>query len=72
MNILSTSEGLTVFNGSAYRQIKKTGGQKMGIFMDSIDFNECLKRKKESEKAAESTAPEEVKEEKVEEKEGKK
>ncbi len=44
----------------------------MGIFMDSIDFNECLKRKKESEKAAESTAPEEVKEEKVEEKEGKK
>lgn len=40
----------------------------MGIFMDSIDFNECLKKKKESEKAAESTAPEEVKEEKVEEK----
>lgn len=39
----------------------------MGIFMDSIDFNECLKKKKESEKAAESTAPEEVKEEKVEE-----
>lgn len=40
----------------------------MGIFMDSIDFNECLKRKKELEKEAGSTAPEEVKEEKVEEK----
>ena len=39
----------------------------MGIFMDSIDFNECLKRKKELEKVAETTAPE-----KVEEKEGKK
>lgn len=39
----------------------------MGIFMDSIDFNECLKRKKELEKEAGSTAPEEVKEEKVEE-----
>ena len=44
----------------------------MGIFMDSIDFNECLKRKKELEKEAETTAPEEVKEEEVEEKEGKK
>lgn len=44
----------------------------MGIFMDSIDFNECLKRKKELEKVAETTAPEEVKEKKVEEKEGKK
>lgn len=72
MNILSTSEGLTVFNGSAYRQIEKTGGQKMGIFMDSIDFNECLKKKKELEKEAGSTAPEEVKEEKVEGKEDKK
>lgn len=40
----------------------------MGIFMDSIDFNECLKKKKELEKEARSTAPEEVKEEKVEEK----
>ena len=40
----------------------------MGIFMDSIDFNECLKKKKELEKEAGSTAPEEVKEEKVEEK----
>ena len=40
----------------------------MGIFMDSIDFNECLKMKKELEKEAESTAPEEVREEKVEEK----
>lgn len=40
----------------------------MGIFMDSIDFNECLKKKKELEKEAESTAPEEVREEKVEEK----
>lgn len=39
----------------------------MGIFMDSIDFNECLKRKKELEKEAETTAPE-----KVEEKKGKK
>ena len=38
----------------------------MGIFMDSIDFNECLKKKKELEKEAETTAPEEVKEEKVE------
>ena len=46
---------------------RKTGGQKMGIFMDSIDFNECLKKKKD-----ESTAPEEVREEKVEEKKGKK
>ena len=44
----------------------------MGIFMDSIDFNECLKKKKELEKEAESTAPEEVREEKVEEKKGKK
>lgn len=44
----------------------------MEIFMDSIDFNECLKRKKELEKEAETTAPEEVKEEKVEGKEGKK
>ena len=66
MNILSTSRSLTVCNGSAYR------GQKMGIFMDSIDFNECLKKKKELEKEAESTAPEEVREEKVEEKKGKK
>lgn len=40
----------------------------MGIFMDSIDFNECLKKKKELEKEAESTSPEEVREEKVEEK----
>ena len=40
----------------------------MGIFMDNIDFNECLKKKKELEKEAESTAPEEVREEKVEEK----
>lgn len=44
----------------------------MGIFMDSIDFNECLKKKKELEKEAGSTAPEEVKEEKVEGKEDKK
>ena len=44
----------------------------MGIFMDSIDFYECLKKKKELEKEARSTAPEEVKEEKVEEKKGKK
>ena len=44
----------------------------MGILMDSIDFNECLKKKKELEKEAGSTAPEEVKEEKVEEKKGKK
>ena len=51
---------------------RKTGGQKMGIFMDSIDFNECLKKKKELEKEAESTASEEVREEKVEEKKGKK
>ena len=51
---------------------RKTGGQKMGISMDSIDFNECLKKKKELEKEAESTAPEEVREEKVEEKKGKK
>lgn len=40
----------------------------MGIFMDSINFNECLKKKKELEKEAESTASEEVREEKVEEK----
>lgn len=51
---------------------RKTGGQKMGILMESIDFNECLKKKKELEKEAESTAPEEVREEKVEEKKGKK
>lgn len=51
---------------------RKAGGQKMGIFMDSIDFNECLKKKKELEKEAESTAQEEVREEKVEEKKGKK
>lgn len=44
----------------------------MGIFMDSIDFNECLKRKKELEKEAETTAPEELKEEKVEGTKGKK
>ena len=44
----------------------------MGIFMDNIDFNECLKKKKELEKEAESTSPEEVREEKVEEKKGKK
>lgn len=36
--------------------------------MESIDFNECLKKKKELEKEAETTTPEEVKEEKVEEK----
>ena len=66
MNILSTSEGLIVFSGSAYRQIEKQE-DKMGIFMDSIDFNECLKRKKELEKEAETTTPEEVKDEKVEE-----
>lgn len=47
---------------------RKTGRQKMGIFMDSIDFNECLKKRKELEKEAESTAPEEMREEKVEEK----
>ena len=46
---------------------RKTGGQKMGIFMDSIDFNECLKKKKELKKEAETTTPEEVKDEKVEE-----
>ena len=51
---------------------RKTGGQKMGILMDSIDFNECLKKKKELEKEAESTVPEEVQEEKSEEKEEKK
>ena len=28
MNILSTSEGLTVFNGSAYRQIEKQEDKK--------------------------------------------
>ena len=44
----------------------------MGIFMDSIDFNECLKKKIELDKEAESTSPEEVREEKVEEKKGKK
>lgn len=48
---------------------RKTGGQKMGIFMDSIDFNECLKKRKELKKEAETTTPEEVKEEKAEEKE---
>lgn len=67
MNILSTSEGLTVFNGSAYRQIEKQEDKKMGILMESIDFNECLKKKKELEKEAETTTPEEVKDEKVEE-----
>ena len=36
--------------------------------MESIDFNECLKKKIELEKEAETTTPEEVKEEKVEEK----
>ena len=54
MNILSTSEGLIVFSGSAYRQIEKQEDKKMGILMESIDFNECLKKK-------------EVKDEKVEE-----
>ena len=39
----------------------------MGILMESIDFNECLKKKKELEKEAETTTPEEVKDEKVEE-----
>ncbi len=29
----------------------------MGILMDSIDFNECLKKKKELEKEAEQTSP---------------
>ena len=36
----------------------------MGILMESIDFNECLKKKKELEKEAETTTPEEVKDEK--------
>ena len=53
-------------------QIEKQGDKKMGILMDSIDFNECLKKKKELEKEAETTTPEEVREEKVEEKEEKK
>ena len=44
----------------------------MGILMDSIDFNECLNKKKELEKEAETTTPEDVQEEKAEEKEGKK
>ena len=39
----------------------------MGILMESIDFNECLKKKKELEKEAETNTPEEVKDEKVEE-----
>ena len=67
MKILSTSEGLIVFSGSAYRQIEKQEDKKMGILMESIDFNECLKKKKELEKEAETTTPEEVKDEKVEE-----
>ena len=44
----------------------------MGIFMDSIDFNECLKKKKELENEAETTTPEEVRGEKVARKEEKK
>ena len=39
----------------------------MGILMESIDLNECIKKKKELEKEAETTTPEEVKDEKVEE-----
>lgn len=58
---------LIVFSGSAYRQIEKQEDKKMGILMESIDFNECLKKKKELEKEAETTTPEEVKDEKVEE-----
>lgn len=47
MNILSTSEGLTVFNGSAYRQIEKQEDKKWEFLWTALILtNERLSRKR--------------------------